>query len=146
MSRPVALITHCQEFSASHRLHNSALSDEENRRIFGPCNNPHGHGHNYVVEVTVRGEVAAQTGMVLDLNVLSGIVRERIFSRVDHKHLNHDVPFLSDLITTAENVAIAFWAELEPSVTDLPGCVLHRIRVRESASNSAEYYGPEAAQ
>jgi 6-pyruvoyltetrahydropterin/6-carboxytetrahydropterin synthase len=142
MPSPIVEITHCQEFSASHRLHNPALSDEENQRLFGPCNNPHGHGHNYVVEVTLRGEVPTETGMVMDLNVLSGIVHEKIFSRVDHRHLNHDVPFLSGLITTAENVAVAFWAEIQASLTDFPGCKLHRVRVRESANNSAEYYGP----
>jgi 6-pyruvoyltetrahydropterin/6-carboxytetrahydropterin synthase len=143
MSRPVVQITHCQEFSASHRLHNPALSDEQNRRLFGPCNNPHGHGHNYVVEVSVRGEVPADSGMVMDLNVLSGVVRERIFSRVDHKHLNHDVPFLEGRITTAENVAMAFWTELADGLRDFPGCRLHCVRVRESQNNSAEYYGPE---
>jgi 6-pyruvoyltetrahydropterin/6-carboxytetrahydropterin synthase len=143
MAAPVVQITHCQEFSASHRLHNPALSDEENQRIFGMCNNPHGHGHNYVVEVTVRGTPPRDTGMVMDLNVLSTIVRERLVSRVDHRHLNHDVPFLEGLITTAENVAVAFWNEIDDALTDFPGCELHRIRVRESASNSAEYYGPE---
>ena len=143
MPSPVLEITHCQEFSASHRLHNLAFSDEENRRIYGVCNNPHGHGHNYVVEVTVRGAVPGDTGMVVDLNVLSRIVHERIVSRVDHRHLNHDVPFLEGLITTAENVAVAFWREIEDALTDFPACRLHRIRVRESASNSAEYYGPE---
>ncbi len=142
MTRPALIrITHSQEFSASHRLHNPALSDEENRRVFGPCN--HLHGHNYVVEVTVRGEVAVHTGMVMNLNVLSGLVHERITSRVDHTHLDQDVPFLVGLITTAENLAVAFWAELEDSLTDFPGCKLHGIRVRESGDNSAEYLGPE---
>ena len=101
---PTVEITHVQEFSASHRLHNPALSEEENRRIFGICNNLHGHGHNYVLEVSVVGAVPAETGMVMDLNVLSSIVRERIVSQVDHRHLNHDVPFLEGLITTAETV------------------------------------------
>jgi len=142
MPRPVVEITHALEFSASHRLHNPALSDEENRRLFGVCNNQHGHGHNYVVEVTLRGTPAPETGMLMDLNVLGNLVREAIFERVDHKHLNHDVPFLKGLVTTAENIAIAFWGELEPSLKDLPGCKLHRIRVRESRHNSAEYYGP----
>ena len=146
MTAPTVQITHCQEFSASHRLHNPALSDEENRRIFGICNNPHGHGHNYVVEVTVSGTPPEDTGMVMDLNVLSRIVHERIVSRVDHRHLNHDVPFLEGRITTAENVAVAFWQELDGALADFPACRLHRIRVRESATNSAEYYGPETSQ
>ena len=144
MPRPVVEITHCQEFSASHRLHNPKLSDEENRRIFGMCNNPHGHGHNYVIEVTLRGTPAPETDMLLDLNVLSSLVHEKIFSRVDHRHLNHDVPFLHGIVTTAENLAVAFWGQLEPSLQDIPGCTLHRIRVRESQHNSAEYSGPKS--
>jgi 6-pyruvoyltetrahydropterin/6-carboxytetrahydropterin synthase len=139
---PLVEITHCQEFSASHRLHSPKLSDEENRRIFGMCNNPHGHGHNYVVEVTLRGTPAPETGMLMDLNVLSSLVHERIFALVDHRHLNHDVSFLRGIVTTAENLAIAFWGQLEPSLQDIPGCTLHRIRVRESRHNSAEYRGP----
>jgi 6-pyruvoyltetrahydropterin/6-carboxytetrahydropterin synthase len=142
MPRPEVEITHAQEFSASHRLHSPKLSDAENRRVFGMCNNPHGHGHNYVVEVTLRGTPAAETGMLMDLNELSSLVHEKIFTRVDHRHLDHDVPFLAGVITTAENLAIAFWGELEPSLQDVPGCRLHRIRVRESRHNSAEYYGP----
>jgi 6-pyruvoyltetrahydropterin/6-carboxytetrahydropterin synthase len=141
--RPVVEITHAFEFSASHRLHSAALSDQENRDVFGMCNNPHGHGHNYEVEVTLRGTPDPRTGMLMDLNVLSRLVRERIFERVDHKHLNHDVPFLEGLVTTAENLAIAFWGELEPILKDAPGCKLHRIRVRESRHNSAEYLGPQ---
>lgn len=138
-------ITHAFEFSASHRLHNPALSEEQNRALFGMCNNPHGHGHNYVVEVTLRGQPDPRTGMLMDLNVLSRIVRERVFERVDHKHLNHDVPFLEGRITTAENLAIALWGELEPTIDRSPksdGCKLHRIKVRESRHNSAEYRGP----
>ena len=138
-------ITHAFEFSASHRLHNPELSEGENRALFGMCNNPHGHGHNYVVEVTLRGQPDPRTGMLMDLNVLSKIVRERVFERVDHKHLNHDVPFLAGKITTAENLAIALWSELEPTIERSPksdGCKLHRIRVRESRHNSAEYHGP----
>lgn len=144
-TQPIVEITHAVEFSASHRLHNPALSDEDNLRIFGMCNNPHGHGHNYVVEVTLRGTPDPRTGMLMDLNVLSGIVREKIFARVDHRHLNHDVPFLEGVVTTAENIAIAFWGELEPSLQDIPGCKLHRIRVRESQANSAEYFGASPA-
>jgi 6-pyruvoyltetrahydropterin/6-carboxytetrahydropterin synthase len=134
-------ITHAQEFSASHRLHHPDLSPEENRRLYGVCNNPNGHGHNYVVEVTVRGRVDP-TGMVMDLNRLRDIVIEKLVRPVDHKHLNHDVPFLEGIVPTAENVAIAFWREIEPEIEAFRGCSLYRIRVCESRSNRADYMGP----
>jgi 6-pyruvoyltetrahydropterin/6-carboxytetrahydropterin synthase len=142
MSRPFVEITRREEFSAAHRLHNPALSDAENRRLYGICNNENGHGHNYAVEVTVRGEVPLGTGMVMDLNRLMVVLQEEIVSRVDHKHLNHDVPFLKDVIPTAENVAIAFWSRLEDRLKGFEGCRLHRVRVCESRNNFVDYYGP----
>ena len=134
-------ITHVQEFSASHRLHNASLSEDENRRIFGICNNLHGHGHNYVLEVSVLGEVPEDTGMVMDLNVLSRLVSEHLIAHVDHKHLNHDVPFFEGIIPTAENIAVVFWGRLQPLLNEYPGCRLSKIQVRESRMNSAEYRG-----
>ena len=131
-------ITRREEFSASHRLHDPSLSDEENVALYGPCNNLHGHGHNYALEVCLIGEVP-QSGMVMDLNVLQGILCEEIISKVDHKHLNHDVDFLQGLVTTAENLAIAFYKRLEPRINDHPGCELSCVRVYESAANFAEY-------
>ena len=133
-------ITRREEFSASHRLHDPTLSDEENVALYGPCNNLHGHGHNYAVEVSVIGEIPA-SGMVMDLNVLQGVLHEEITSRVDHKHLNHDVDFLEGLVTTAENLAVAFFERLEARINDHPGCTLMSVRVYESAANSAEYRG-----
>ncbi|MCH2106328.1 MAG: 6-carboxytetrahydropterin synthase [Planctomycetes bacterium] len=131
-------ITRREEFSASHRLHDPSLSDEENVALYGPCNNPHGHGHNYAVEVSLSGEVP-KSGMVMDLNVLQGILCEEITSKVDHKHLNHDVDFLQGMVTTAENLALAFFERLEPRINDQPGCELSCVRVYESAANFAEY-------
>jgi 6-pyruvoyltetrahydropterin/6-carboxytetrahydropterin synthase len=135
-------ITRREEFSASHRLHNPALSAEENRRLYGICNNPNGHGHNYEVEVAVRGPVAPRTGMVMNLTDLMRILRERVLPRVDHKHLNLDVPFLAEVIPTAENVAIALWHQIEPEVRPFEGCRLHRIRLFESRSSFVEFLGP----
>ncbi len=143
MPSPIVEISRTEEFSASHRLHNSQLSDEENRRLYGICNNPNGHGHNYALEVTVRGEVSSDTGMVMNLLDLMQIMRERILPQVDHKHLNHDVPFLQGVIPTAENIAIALWKEIEPEIRRFRGCHLHRIRLQESRSNLVEYHGPE---
>lgn len=139
---PTVDIIRRDEFSASHRLHNPALSDERNRELYGPCNNPNGHGHNYEIEVTVRGEVERDTGMVMNLVELMAIVRERVIDRVDHRHLNHDVSFLEGVIPTAENMAVAFWDQLEPELRRFEGCRLHRIRLYESRSNLVEYLGP----
>jgi len=133
-------ITRREEFSAAHRLHDPELGAEENRRLYGPCCND--HGHNYAVEVTVRGAVPRKTGMVLDLNRLMEILREEIVSQVDHKHLNRDVPWLSGVIPTAENVAVAFWKRLEPRLRGFEGCRLHRVRVCESRNNFVDYLGP----
>jgi 6-pyruvoyltetrahydropterin/6-carboxytetrahydropterin synthase len=141
MKKPCVEITRREEFSAAHRLHNPALSDEENRRLYGICNNPNGHGHNYAVEVTVRGPVPDGTGMVMDLNRLMVILKEDLIDAVDHKHLNLDVPFLAGVIPTAENVAIAFWKRIEPRIQRFEGSRLQRIRLYESRNNFVEYEG-----
>jgi len=143
MSSFIVEITRLEEFSASHRLHDTSLSDEANRELYGICNNPNGHGHNYGLEVTVRGVVDA-SGMVMNLTDLMGILREKILPRVDHKHLNHDVPFLQGVIPTAENIAIALWGELERELRPFAPCALYRIRLFESRSNWVEYRGPDA--
>ena len=140
MPEPQVEITRREEFSASHRLHNPELSDEENRRLYGVCNNPNGHGHNYAFEVTLRGPVPAGTGMVMDLNRLMVLLQEEIVSQVDHRHLNHDVPWLAGVIPTAENVAVAFWDRLEPRLEGL-ACRLHRVRLYESRNNFVDYTG-----
>ena len=143
VARPTVEITRREEFSASHRLHNPALSEQENRRLYGICNNPNGHGHNYEVEVTVRGEIPADTGMVMNLADLMRILRERVLPQVDHKHLNHDVPFLEGIIPTAENLAVTLWDQIEPEVKRFEGCRLHRIKLYESRNSFVEYRGPK---
>ena len=131
-------ITRKLEFCASHRLFNPEYSDEKNAQVFGLCNNPNGHGHNYVMEVTVRGEVHPETGMVLDLKALKQLVNEEIILKVDHKNLNVDVPFLKGVIPTAENLAIHFWEALKPK---LEGGELHEIKLYESERNFVIYRG-----
>lgn len=143
MPRSVVEITRREEFSASHRLHNPALSDEENRRLYGICNNPNGHGHNYEVEVTVKGEVPHETGMVMNLTDLMQVLRERVLPQIDHKHLNHDVPFLAEINPTAENVAVALWHQIEPELRRFEGCRLHRIRLYESRNSYVDFLGPQ---
>jgi 6-pyruvoyltetrahydropterin/6-carboxytetrahydropterin synthase len=111
---------------------------ERNNEIFGKCNNPNGHGHNYEIEVTVAGDPPLETGMVIDLKKLSDIIEREIVERVDHKHMNHDVDFLQNVIPTAENMAIAFWKILEHKITEGN---LYSIRLFESANNFVEYRG-----
>jgi len=131
-------ITRKLEFCASHRLYNPEYSDEKNAEVFGLCNNPNGHGHNYVMEVTVRGEIHPETGMVLDLKALKKLVNEEIILKVDHKNLNVDVPFLKGVIPTAENLAIHFWKVLE---SRLESGQLHEIKLYESERNFVIYRG-----
>ncbi|HED66426.1 MAG TPA: 6-carboxytetrahydropterin synthase [Planctomycetes bacterium] len=137
MPEPIVEIAHSEEFSASHRLHDPALSDEENRALYGLCNNPNGHGHNYELEVFVRGPVPA-SGMVMNLTDLMRLMREELLPRLDHKHLNHDVPFLEGIIPTAENIALAIWKELEEPIASFGEARLSRIRLRESRGNWVE--------
>lgn len=144
MTGPELELTHRQEFSAAHRLHDPALSDAENAALYGPCNNPNGHGHTYVYEVTVKGPVPP-SGMIIDLNVLRALMHEEIFTQVDHKHLDLDVPFLEGRISTAENLAVAFWERLGPRLADHPGCRLHRLRVYEGPDSFVDYFGPAGA-
>src|SRR5512145_1545727 len=109
-------ITRKSHFSAAHRLYNPAWSDRKNNEVFGKCNNPNGHGHNYEVEVTVGGAPPSDTGMVMDLKKLADLVDQELIEKVDHKNLNVDVDFLRGMIPTAENIAIAFWRILEPKI------------------------------
>jgi 6-pyruvoyltetrahydropterin/6-carboxytetrahydropterin synthase len=122
-------ITRKVEFSAAHFYHNADLSPDENRRIFGKCNNPRGHGHNYVLEVTIAGEPDPTTGMVLDLKELKEILQREVVERMDHKHLNYEVPELAGKIPTTENIAGVIWGLLEPKITKGK---LDRVRLYES--------------
>src|SRR5580692_11724582 len=122
-------VTRKIEFSAAHFYNNPSLSPEENLRLFGKCNNPHGHGHNYVLEVTVAGEPDPETGMVLDLAELKAILQREVSDRMDHRHLNHEVPELAGQIPTSENVAALIWRLLEPKIASGK---LDRVRLYES--------------
>jgi len=131
-------VTRRETFSASHRLYNPELSEAENLELFDKCANPNGHGHNYVLEVTVAGEPNSNSGYVIDMKKLKEVIRREIISRVDHKHLNYDVDFLKDVIPTAENMVKAFWDILKDKVGDAR---LQSIRLRETENNSVEYKG-----
>ena len=131
-------VTRRAEFSAAHFYHNPSLSPEENRRIFGKCNNPHGHGHNYTLEVTVAGEVDPTTGMVLDLKDLKKILEQEVLQVMDHRFLNKEVLAFATAIPTTENIAIEIWKLLAPK---LSFGKLHRIRLYETPDLFVDYYG-----
>ena len=103
-------------FSAAHRLHRDDWDEATNRRVFEKCNNPHGHGHTYELEVTVEGEIDPETGYVMDFAKLKRTVREQVIARLDRRHLNFDVDFLSGRNPTAENIVIGIWGQLEARV------------------------------
>lgn len=125
-------------FSAAHRLFNPTVSDTQNQEIYDKCNNYWGHGHNYILEVTVCGNPNPQTGYLIDLKVLKNIINEIIISKVDHKHLNIDVEMFSGIITSLENIAAVFWKQLENKI---PNAKLHKIKIFETENNWIEYYG-----
>ncbi len=128
-------VTRKVEFAAAHFYHNPNFSAEENRHIFGKCSNLNGHGHNYVLEVTVAGDPDPDTGMVLDLQELKEILQREVTDRMDHRHLNYEVPELAGQIPTCENIAAAIWKLLEPKITQGK---LDRVRVYESADLYAD--------
>jgi len=134
-------LTRRYRFSASHRLHSPRLSDEENRAIYGKCNNQHGHGHNYVLEVSVRGPVEPETGRAADIAALDSLVHREIISAFDHRNLNADVPDFADAVPTTENLVAAIERRLRRVwSTVFPGewPELDRIRVQETRRNTIE--------
>ncbi len=133
-------LTRKAEFSDSHYYHNPAFSEEENRRIFGKCNNPNGHGHNYTLEVTVKGEVDPRSGFVVDLKQLKEILHREVLDAMDHRFLNKEVPEFFTKIPTTENLAIAIWHRLTPK---LKAAQLHRVRVYETPNLFVDVYGEQ---
>ncbi|MEX2152285.1 MAG: 6-carboxytetrahydropterin synthase, partial [Gemmatimonadaceae bacterium] len=131
-------VTRRLHFSAAHRVHNPAMSDEENRRTFGKCNNPNWHGHNYILDVSVKGPLDEKTGYVIDLARVKEIVQAQVIEKVDHRNLNIEVDFLRDVIPTTENVIVSFWRVLEPA---LRPARLTRLVLWETVNNYVEYDG-----
>jgi 6-pyruvoyltetrahydropterin/6-carboxytetrahydropterin synthase len=137
-----AYFTRAYAISASHRLHSDKLSAEENRETFGKCNNPHGHGHNYRIEVTIGGPVDPETGMVINMAALDAVVSEHVISRFDHMNLNLDVLF-AHRVSTTENLCIATFDLL---VSALRPAQLKKVRIEETENNFFEYSGPVPAE
>ena len=127
-------------FAASHRLHSEKLSAEENSRVYGKCNNPYGHGHNYVVEISVSGAVDPATGMIANLADLDGFVEREVIEAFDHHSLNEEVAAFREKVPTTENVCIEIYGRLK----HFPNAKLERVRIEETANNSFEYAGEES--
>src|SRR3954467_3061431 len=137
------VITRKVEFSASHVCRNPRLSEEENQRLFGMAANPHGHGHNYVVEVSLRGDPDPVTGMVLDLKELKEILNEQVVTPYDHRFLNYEVPPFDRVVPTTENIALDIWRRLEPHLSNGVR-KLHAVRVYETPDLYVDYFGESA--
>jgi 6-pyruvoyltetrahydropterin/6-carboxytetrahydropterin synthase len=135
------LITKRVEFSASHVCRNTDLTDEENQRLFGAAANPHGHGHNYILDVTLRGEPDPVTGMVLDLKDLKEILQREVLDPFDHRFLNREVPPFDRVIPTAENVAMEIWKRLDKALLPSESAKLHSVRLHETSDLYVEYFG-----
>lgn len=137
-------LTRRATFAAAHRYWRDDWSEDRNRAVFGACANPHGHGHNYALEVTVGGPIDPETGFCVDLAVLDDVLREAVIAPLDHQHINHAVPEFGPggAVPTTENLAVWAW---ERVASRLPGGVrLHRVRVREDDSLHADYFGGDA--
>ncbi|KAK0089637.1 hypothetical protein PV325_006347 [Microctonus aethiopoides] len=139
MSRPIAYLTRREIISACHRLHSPHLSDEENKNIYGKCNNYWGHGHNYNVEVTVRGPVNLETGMVMNIADLKIYMQKVLMDQLDHKNLDKDVPYFKYVVSTTENLAIYIFNELKQLMPD--PSLLYEVKIHETDKNIVLYRG-----
>ena len=133
-------LTRRERFNAAHRLYREGWSEEKNLEVFGKCSNPNWHGHNYVLFVTIKGELKPELGYVVDLKALSLIIREHIIDKLDHKNLNLEVDFMKGRMASTEQIAMAIWEELDPHVQSL-GVELHSVRLEETENNFVEYFG-----
>lgn len=138
-------LTRVARFSAAHRYHRPEWTEAENRRVFGPCGNPYGHGHNYRLEVMVAGEPDRATGFVADLGELDRVLEAEVLRPLDHQHLNHAVPEFAEgqRVPTTENLLVWLWEKIEPR---LDGARLVRLRLREDEEVFADYYGPTPSE
>jgi len=133
-------ITRKERFSAAHKLFRKDWDDQKNLEIFGQCANPNWHGHNYSLFVTIKGEIDPETGFLVNLRIISDLIKEHIISKIDHKNANLDVPFLNGIITSTENITISIWNELKPHIEKF-NCQLHCVKLQETENNYVEYFG-----
>ncbi|KAF7989564.1 hypothetical protein HCN44_008238 [Aphidius gifuensis] len=139
MSAPIAYLTRRESISSCHRLHSPHLSEEENKKTYGKCNNYWGHGHNYTVEVTVRGPVDSKTGMVINIADLKIYMHKVLMEQLDHKNLDKDVEYFKSVVSTTENVAIYIFNELK-KLMDKPS-LLYEVKIWETEKNIVIYRG-----
>ncbi|REJ81612.1 MAG: 6-carboxytetrahydropterin synthase [Bacteroidetes bacterium] len=133
-------ITRKESFSAAHRLSRPDWSEEKNREVFGKCSNPNWHGHNYVLWVTVKGNVSSETGFVANLSDVSNVIKQYIIDKVDHKNLDLDVDFMKGKKSSTEVFAVEIWNQIEEPLRKL-GCNLHCVKIQETEKNIVEYFG-----
>ncbi|PJA99793.1 MAG: 6-pyruvoyl tetrahydrobiopterin synthase [Ignavibacteriales bacterium CG_4_9_14_3_um_filter_30_11] len=131
-------VTRRETFNAAHRLFNPKFTDEENLKIFGKCSNPNWHGHNYVLEVVVKGEIDKDTGFVIDQKELKRIIKEKVTNKMDHKNLNIETDFMEGVIPTSENIVISIWQQL---VNEIKSGSLYSVKLFETENNYFEYRG-----
>ncbi|GBD38629.1 6-carboxy-5,6,7,8-tetrahydropterin synthase [bacterium HR37] len=139
MEKEVCTLTRVYRFSAAHRLHSPRYSDEENRRIFGKCNNPKGHGHDYYIEVTVTGNIDSETGMIVSVDYLDRVVKE-IIDELDHKRLDIEVPYFMEFQPSGENIVKYLWLQLEQRIK---GVKLFHLKLWETRDNYFEFFKEE---
>lgn len=140
---PIIYLTRIESFSSAHRLHSPFLTDEENREIFGKCNNPNGHGHNYKIEVTVKGKINQKTGMLINIQDLKTAINRSVMDVLDHKNLDKDIPYFKNMASTTENVAVFIWDSL---LNELPLGILHKIQIYETDKNVVTYMGERSSE
>ncbi|MBU8893313.1 MAG: 6-carboxytetrahydropterin synthase [Bacteroidales bacterium] len=133
-------VTRRERFSAAHRLFRDEWDDKKNMEIFDKCSYPNWHGHNYVLYVTVKGNLNHETGFVVNIKRLSKIIKEKVTTKLDHRNLNIDVDFMKGKMATTENLAIGIWEGLEPTISAL-GIQLHCVKIEETENNYVEYFG-----
>jgi len=136
---PLVYLTRRETFSACHRLHSTKLSDEENLEIFSKCNNLNGHGHNYTVEVTVKGQVNENTGMVMNITDLKKIIEISVMKPLDHKNIDKDVPCFENVVSTTENVAVFIWQGISSKLPE--NVLLDQVKIWETDKNIVVYKG-----
>jgi len=131
-----------EHFNAAHKLYNPSWTPEKNREVFGPCANENWHGHNFDLIVTIKGNPDPETGFVIDLKRLSGLIRREVTDKLDHKNLNLDVDFMRGKLASCENLIVEIWKILERSLPEITSAgTLHSIRLYETPRNYVEYFG-----
>jgi 6-pyruvoyltetrahydropterin/6-carboxytetrahydropterin synthase len=133
-------ITRKEHFNAAHKLFRADWSNEKNEKVFGKCSNPNWHGHNYDLFVTVKGEINPETGFLVDLKLLSKIIKDKVIEKLDHRNINLEVDFMQGKMASTEVLAIGIWNEIVNEINEL-GCKLHSIKLFETENNFVEYFG-----